>query len=243
LRLTSISILGLVFAAVSRGALAASCAENASNLPAATNGYFILAEGDSITAGQGASDGLGSYVDRAGPAIKPPKTIVVRAKSQSVLGWPEATTPPNSVFARIDDDNSLIPRDKQGRVYILSLQIGRNDLMGYGGGLDRYLFLLGDYAVRMRRAGWDRVVLGTVLPSDWEPFGPVRKEFNQRILANCWYQQHGFDAVVDFDTISELNVDGAATNKKYFVDGIHPTNYGYQLMSSVYAETINAIAK
>jgi hypothetical protein len=229
-------------ATVTHGAMAATCMQNAALAPS-SNGYFIMAEGDSITAGQGASDGLGSYVDRAANLIKADKTIVVRAKSQSVLGWPEANTPENSVFARMNDDNSIIPKDKQGRIYILSLLVGRNDLVGYGGGLNQYLAMLSDYASRMRSAGWDRIVLGTLLPSEWELFGPVRKDFNQRIVENCWYRHHGFDAIADFAAIGEMSGDQAATDKKYFVDGIHPTNYGYTLMSSVYADTINAIAK
>jgi hypothetical protein len=201
---------------------------------------FILAEGDSITFGNGATDGLGSYANRSPLSADPQVKIVVRARTSAILGSRNDLPPGNSLYGRMSEDNVYLSGKKTGQIFILSILIGRNDLVNYPS-IDDYLTNLSWYIDRMKQAGWDRVILGTLLPSAWPPFAAVRSKFNEVVRSDCWATMHGVDAIADFGQMPTLGADSAATNIDYFADGTHPTNKGYGLMEAVYTKAVNSL--
>ena len=220
---------------------AAAFCDGSPKLRDAGRRYLILAEGDSITFGQAASDGQGSYVQRAcvlrGDAVE----TIVAAKSRAILGSPKDAPGANSLYGRMAADNAILARKKGKRIAILTVLVGRNDLVGTWGGPEAYATNLAAYVAAMRRAGWNRIVVGTVLPSTWEPFDPQRDTLNLILTAPGWAHAHGIDAIADFALSPEMGGDGQAADKTYFADGIHPTNLGYATLAPIYGRALTQV--
>jgi hypothetical protein len=202
---------------------------------------FLLAEGDSITFGQASTDGKGSYVQRAKLVRTGAIEAYVAAKSQAVLGSENDLPGANSLYGRMKSDNGFLPTDKVGRLFIFSMLIGRNDLVGYYGGANAYSANVAAYVRKLRDAGWDRVVLGTLLPSDWAPFTAVRQGLNSIFDAPCWASFHDIDSVADFASSQLLGPDSAAASHEFFADGIHPNNQGYEAMAPIFDSAISSL--
>ena len=100
---------------------------------------------------------------------------------------------------------------------------------------------LAAYIAAMRRAGWDRVVVGTELPSTWAPFDPQRDALNAILTQPGWARAHGIDALADFALSPEMGVDGEAADTTYFADGIHPTNLGYATLAPIYGRALATV--
>ena len=116
--------------------------------------------------------------------------------------------------------------------------------VGTWGGPEAYAGNLAAYLAAMRRAGWTRIVVGTELPSTWEPFDPERDTLNLILTAPGGAGAHGIDAIADFALSPEMGGDGQAADKTYFADGIHPTNLGYATLASIYGRALTqAMAK
>ncbi len=200
----------------------------------------ILAEGDSITFGNAATDGLGSYVSRSTLSSDADVRLLNNSKSGAILGVPTDGPSDNSLYARFASDNVLLRARQSGEVYIITILIGRNDLVNYGNVAD-YLTNLGRYVDALRKAGWDRVVVGTLLPSNWPPFKPLRTDWNAAVLSNCWASKHHVAAIVPFGEMPEMGSDAAAASTAFYADGTHPNNKGYEAMAVVFAKTINGL--
>ena len=203
--------------------------------------YFMLAEGDSITFGQDSTDGKGSYVERSCvPKLSGIETINT-AVSGAWLGWAGEKPGTNSLYGRMASDNAILAAKKGDRIAILTILIGRNDLTGYGGGPDTYADNLVKYIMKMRRAGWDRVIVGTLLPSAWDAFTPPRDDLNSILTYPGWARAHGIDAIADFASSPVMGPDPVAADKAFYADGIHPTNRGYALLAPIYDVALKAV--
>ena len=202
---------------------------------------FVLAEGDSITSGMGSTDGR-SYVQRACALTDEGIEVVDTAVAGATLGAPTDAHGANSLYGRLEDDAQLIGARRRGRPVTLTLLIGRNDLAGYEGGPAAYAENLARYIAQMRVAGADRVIVGTLLPSTFEPFVAPRAALNALLLAPGWAQAHGVDGIVDFAGSPIIGPDGAAAEKKLFGDGTHPTDRGYEVLAPIYAAAVVANA-
>lgn len=210
-----------------------------SGVTVAPNPRFLLAEGDSITFGTGSTDGLGSYAMRAGVNLSPTVNGVDFAVPGSTLK--DQGNGVNSLAARAAKADALIPANKNGRLYILTIMIGRNDINGYAGGTSQYISDLKAYAAARKAAGYDRIVLCTILPSTATGLNAARAPFNSTIRAAGWAAANGFDAIVDFDTVSGMGADTDASNTTNYPDGTHPSNAGYVLLEPAYRAVINAL--
>ena len=214
---------------------AAPC-DGTPGVPART---FVLAEGDSITFGQGASDGR-SFVQRACALSANHIETVDTARSSAWLGAPGDGPRINSLYGRLEDDAQLLFGKKGGRLAVLTVLIGRNDLVGYGGGAAAYADNLARYIDEMRNAGVDRVVVATLLPSTWAPFTAVRGGLNAILREPGWAKAHGIDALADFAASPVMGPDAAARDKALYVDGTHPSDRGYELLAPIYGAAIEA---
>lgn len=213
-----------------------ACAD-APLLPQAQSKFFVLAEGDSITFGQGSSDGR-SYVQRTCVLSANGIETVDTAQSRAVLGAPPDAPQSNSLYGRLKHDNDILLAKRAGRIAILTVLIGRNDLVGFSGGPAGYADALARYVATMRKAGWDRVIVGTLLPSDWAPFVAPRTALNAILLQPGWARAHGIDVIADFAASPTMGPNGAAADKRLYVDGIHPTDYGYGLLAPIYGAAL-----
>lgn len=196
---------------------------------------LVLAEGDSITFGQGASDGR-SFVQRA--CLPANVEVIDRARSRATLGSPGDGPGVNSLYGRLEADARSIFDRRAGRPVVLTVLIGRNDLVGYGGGASAYADDLARYVAAMRGAGVDHVVVGTLLPSDWPPFAEPRLALDAILRRLGWAQAHGIDAVADFAASPIMGPDAVAADATLFVDGTHPTDHGYAVLAPIYAAAV-----
>lgn len=238
-----IRLAALLVCAFAYPASAAPCAGPAPKIRDAGKRFLVLAEGDSITFGQAASDGQGSYVQRACVLRDSAVETIVAAQSRAILGSPKDSPGANSLYGRMAADNAILAEKKGRRIAILTVLVGRNDLVGTWGGPEAYAANLAAYVAAMRRAGWNRVVVGTVLPSTWEPFDPQRDALNLILTAPGWARAHGIDAIADFALSPEMGGDGAAADKTYFADGIHPTNLGYATLAPIYGRALTQVMR
>ncbi len=218
---------------------AAPCADTP-RLPGAAAGFFVLAEGDSITFGQGSTNAR-SYVQRACLLAANGVAMADTAVSRATLGAPGDGPGVNSLYGRLEDDARLIFERRAGRKVVLTVLIGRNDLVGYGSaGAKAYADDLARYVGAMRGAGADLVVVATLLPSDWAPFTAVRGELNAILRRPGWARAHGIDALADFAASPIMGPDAAARDRTLYVDGIHPTDKGYEALAPIYGEAVAA---
>lgn len=208
-------------------------------LPGAAAHVLVLAEGDSITFGQGSTDGR-SYVPRACLFEANGAVAANTAVSRATLGAPGDGPGVNSLYGRLEDDAKLLFDRRGGREVVLTVLIGRNDMVGYRGGASAYADDLARYVAAMRAAGANRVVVGTLLPSDWAPFTALRGDFNAILRRPGWIAAHGIDALADFAASPVMGPDAAAKDTTLFVDGIHPTDKGYEILAPIYGAAVAA---
>lgn len=230
-------LLTILATAACFGASPVLACDDALRLPYAAAQVFVLAEGDSITFGQGSSDGR-SFVQRACLLSVNRIETADTAKSRAILGAPSDGPGVNSLYGRLEDDARLLFDKRAGRKVVLTVLIGRNDLVGYGSGPAGYADDLARYIASMRGAGVDRVVVGTLLPSDWAPFAALRGGLDAILRKPGWAAAHGIDAIADFAASPVMGPDEAARNKALYVDGIHPTDRGYELLAPIYGAAI-----
>lgn len=204
-------------------------------------GYLLLAEGDSITFGQQSTDGQGSYVQRTCVLRANPIETIDMATSRATLGSRNDPPGRNSLYGRLASDAAILQTKKAGRVAILSVLIGRNDLVGYIGGPSAYAEDIARYIAEMRGAGIDKVIVGTLLPSTWDAFTAPRDALNAIITSPGWAKANGVDAVAHFAASPTMGDDDAAANKTLFADGIHPTNKGYAALAPIYGAAVRDV--
>lgn len=95
------------------------------------------------------------------------------------------------------------------------------------------------FCLARRQAGWDKVVVLTVLPRAAGPdFEARRLELNGLLRQN--YREYAA-ALVDLDTVPEIGRPGCETNQTYFVDGVHLNKAGNALVAAVVAKTLQPL--
>lgn len=194
------------------------------------NSKFLAAEGDSITFGTGGTNG--GYANLFGPNSSPTVNGRVFAIAGSTLA---------NVVSRLTADAAMLPASKAGRLYIYSLLIGRNDLLGYPGGTAAYAAAVSAHMANVKAAGFDRTVLMTVLPSTVPGFNAERNALNAIYTGVGWSASNNVDVVCDTASDITMGPDAAASNVLLYGDGTHPTNLGYTTLETVYRPAINGI--
>jgi hypothetical protein len=190
---------------------------------------ILVAEGDSITAADG------SWFYRYGANDNPKVVGANRATS----GWSIADLEADA--ANLD---AIIPPTPGTRDFILTVLIGRNDLVGYPGGTSAWLAALASYLDDRRAAGWT-VVLCTLLPSTGVGFNTARGTANTEL--RLWTTngstvpgQHA-DHIIDFAADATMGPDAAASDTGLYGDGTHPTATGQSNLEAVARAVLNAI--
>jgi lysophospholipase L1-like esterase len=181
---------------------------------------IFVAEGDSISAVDGAWPYL--YGPNASPAVLGNNIAV----SGSTIADLEARA------AQVD---AMLPPNRTGRKFILTVLIGRNDLAALG--VTAWLAALSSYLDARRAAGWI-VVLGTVLPATASGFNALRNTANTTL--RTWTGVH-CDALIDFAANATMGPDAAASNATLYSDGTHPTSTGQANLEAIARPVLNAL--
>lgn len=197
--------------------------------------YF--AEGHSIPATGG------SYAYLFGPNSSPTVVGGVLAIGGSTLA---------TVSARVAALIAKLPTNRTGRKFIVSLDIGTNDLYNYPGATDAiaaaaYAAALATVHDTLRAAGI-KTVACTMLPrSDVGLIGaPAVAAHNARraLLRTeilTWVGVH-CDGVADFGNDATMGPDAASDNVTYYnADKIHPIAAGHAILETIIRPVINAL--
>lgn len=129
------------------------------------------------------------------------------------------------------------------RKYILSLMIGTNndttDPAVHASNVATYI------AAR-RSAGFNNIILCTIPSRTDGIIGTAHsttfdttyaQPYNALVRAGI----AGVDQVCDFASNSNIGGTGAAENATYFVDNIHPTKAGYDIMTPIYSAAVSSL--
>lgn len=190
---------------------------------------WLCVEGDSISGNNGTTNLYGGLY---GLNSDPPVNGHVRATPGATL---------DILTARAADVDATIPTNKNGRLFILSIKIGTNNFGGSVSGAD-FAALVSTYCQARKAAGWDKVVLCTVLPIAGNALHETqRTDYNAIIRAPGWAAANGVDAICDIGAEAIMGDVANATDTDYYSDGVHPTAAGQALMEVVYRATINAL--
>ena len=197
---------------------------------------WYFAEGHSIPATGG------SYAYLFGPNSSPSVVGGVKAVGGSTLA---------SMSARGAAVDALLPTNRTGRTFILSVEIGTNDLFNYPGATDAiaaaaYASALQTYIAARRAAGW-KVITCTILPrSDAGLTAPEIAAHNARraLLRTTQLSWVGtlVDGCADFANDATMGPDAASNNTTYYnADKIHPIAAGHTILETIIRTVANAL--
>lgn len=194
-------------------ALAGKMADRGVTLPGITK--LIAVEGDSISDHLLAA-GFG-YAYKAFKAAAPTFAI---GRNFAVSG--STMTNVNARAASVD-----AMYDPSRAKNVLSILIGRNDLLGAGSST-AFLASLEAYLTARKAVGWTTLVC-TMLPSTASNINARRAEVNAWILAD---PAGVIDAVCDFAANATYGGDAAASDAVKYPDGTHPSDSTQALMGA-----------
>lgn len=193
---------------------------------------FYCAEGDSITWGT-LTGVTQAYPHLYGVNSSPSVDGVVVARPSATLLAAFDIETGNSLEARAAYVDAMIPPNKGGRKFVLSLLVANDFVNGYSDAA-AYAVAVSDYIAARRAAGWDKIALGTVLPRNNAPFNVLRNAYNAIITGTGWAAANGVDGIMDFAADATIGPDAAALDVGLYPDGIHPS----QSVHTTYMEPI-----
>jgi len=193
----------------------------AAGLTIANIDRVYCAEGDSIS---GAAATCWPYV--YGPNASLKVFGKVFAVSSSTIA---------SMTSRAATLDAVLPADRTGRKFILSVLIGANDLVSLGAAT--YLTNLGTYLDARVAAGWT-VALCTPTPSTASGFNTQRalilSTMRGWVGTKC-------AAIIDFAADATMGPDAAASNGTLYSDGTHPTTTGQNNLEVIARSVLNGL--
>lgn len=220
--------------------LLARCSAN--GVPTTPPSKFVLVEGDSITAGGSGPTITGPYPQIAFPSFSPLCTAFKAAVGGSTLQISESSAA-LSLYGRQAFDNAMIPANKGGVKYVYTVLIGHNDQASvlYGSNPTQFAADVGTFCLSQKAAGWDKIVLGTLLPSSAGGFNAWRNTVNTIWTGAGWIAANGVDVIFDIASDLTIGTDVAGFNVIYYPDGTHPSNACIAIIAPYYVNAINGL--
>lgn len=191
----------------------------------ASNPYWLLAAGDSITADDATVgvDGTGSYARR------------VLFDNVATVGGAVFAAGGNTLAEMDDRLDWQLPWIEQsvlaGNDVICSLLAGANGVLTADP--EDFFDDLVAYYARVRAAG-GKALACTVLPQNNSTFNTNRAAINTLLRNN----PSVYDGLCDFDTVLE---DADAADTDIFTDGTHLTGEGYDIITPVFQDAFDAL--
>lgn len=209
-----------------------------------TDRPFVAFEGDSITWGSG-SGVTQSWAQIFGANSSPQADGHVLAMPSATIMADYATAPlagvGNSLESRLSEMLAIIPPDKRGRKFVAAVFAGTNDFF-YDAALSASTLStrLGEYCQDLKTAGFDKVVVGTMLPRTTGSVNTRRGAFNTTLRDSGWQATYGVDGVMDFAADATFGNDADASNATKYPDGTHPSQTVQTAMEVIARSVINA---
>jgi len=167
--------------------------------------------------------------------------VVFEGDSITSNGWPYTAQAAISPFpqghtaavagAKIADlvsretaDNATLMASPTSNV--LAVLVGAND---QAEGASAFVASLKSYCLAQRAAGWNKIVVLTILPQTTSGFNAFRDAANPLIVADTSF----YDAIVRLDQDPVIGCDACAANTAYYnADGIHPNTAGENILAA-----------
>ncbi len=220
-------VLGIVCLAVGLPFLEGRLAEAAASSCQGERCLNLLFDGDSISAGIGASTEHG--LDRQVVAAMGDN---VRSRNVAVSGRPVYEC------LRLYDQRVAPAFDVSARLNVIVFHAGDNDI-SQGRSADQTYTAFTAYVAAAHRQGWKIVVSTELKRGDFAPLvESTLEDYNKLVRRN----QANADAVVDLDTDSRLRDLSFRVDPSLFSrDKIHPNDGGYAVIAGMLASQIKRI--
>ena len=187
--------------------------------------YLLACDGNSLTYGYGATPGVDAYPDVVMASL-PGSWDLLRPKiSGDSTGGLIAKAP-----TWIDP---FLARTKPYAKTILVFMEGTNNMNGATTPAEELAYWH-TYCDARRAAGWDKIVVMTVLPASvaqrgagWEA---KRTDFNALLRAG--YTDFA-DVLVDIGAHAVIGLEATTADGTYYVDGLHLTAAGYAIVGGM----------
>jgi len=210
----------------------------ASNIAIATNDAFLIAEGDSNTT-YSVTGGVLSHVNHYSD-VRTRKYVVSNWAVTGALIKHSDFNENNSLEDRAANIDKALANRRKGQQFVLTVMCGTNHALLLNDQAIRDAFTA--YCTARKAAGW-KVIVGTLLPSNYVGFASVRDAFNTWLRANWPAFADGIydfaadatigpNAVVESDSAYYLNESG----NRY-----HLSNTGQQIAAGIYGPVVNAL--
>lgn len=200
-----------------------------------TTNRIIAFEGESLTAGNGV---IPTYANLYAADQTDQFFASMVAQSGSYLNASIGT--PN-LPSRVVGLDAIIPSNRNGRIFTLSVQISNDLLPSANRTPEQFMADLIDYLSARRAAGWDRIILATILPrrnSNYASFNTKRDIINP--IIRTWVGLH-CDAIADFAGNPTMGPQAAADDVSLYYDGVHPTLAGQTIMTEIFRDAYNSL--
>jgi hypothetical protein len=197
----------------------------ASSLTVTIDGRYVVSVGDSLTIDSTTPSYAHLFCANASPRVY-----------ACLYGQSGGTLAVLVTQAAVID--AVLPADRTGQEYILTILIGTNDLTA-SGDVSGFVASLASFCDDRRAAGWT-VVLCTLPPNDRPDFNTRRNTANPLIRDFVNVPIHA-DYICDFAADPTMGPDAACLDLSLYSDGVHPTLLGQQTLEGVYRAVINGI--
>lgn len=207
----------------------------AMGLTVQTFGSLYIAEGDSITAGSGASDATNGYAKLLGTNYTPYlQGIDYGVPNSNLYGNVTASLNLNDTTRQATLITKIQEVVATGRRPIVSVFIGANDGNSFLTTPTTYYNALKAYWAAIRAAG-AKLVVCTVIPNNlWAaPTETARLALNAQIRADTTL----WDALADF----ALNANFLAYSGTYYADTTHPNDTGHASLATTLKSAVDTV--
>lgn len=198
----------------------------------------MVIEGDSIAA----QPAFGYWYQARNNVAPTVQTNIAIGGSRLDTNGPSGDNPGDLTFRATTYTDKRLPVGLSGLTKIFYVAIGANDVWPSG---ENFAVRVGEYCQARRAAGWDKIVVATVLPRtdiDYVDQEPRRLVYNDIIRTGAWQTTYGVDAVCDLGGHAIMgDIDSFDTNPEYWQDEVHPNAAGHALLEPIYTATINSL--
>lgn len=211
-----------------------------------TGGHFsrvIVTEGDSVTQAQSAY----GYVYVGAAATSPKwylRDIAIGGSNLDTNTLINGSTWGDLTYRATDYTDAFLA-STPGALRVLYVNIGTNNISPTAAD---FAVRYGNYLLARRAAGWDKIVVGTLLSRSDEPFVSTGHEdrrlaLNDIIRSSAWKSAYGVDAVADMASDPTIGpFSSHADHPELWLDTVHPSAAGHALMAPYFTAALNSIA-
>ncbi len=140
------------------------------------------------------------------------------------------------------DSTNADPLIDPGKTNVLCVFAGSND---FGNNFESLITISDDlrtYCSTRRSAGWDKIIVASMLPRDNINDMDYPNFESDRLAFNTWLRLHWTefaDGLVDIALDSIMGDVANINNTTYYADGVHPTVAGHAILAQYFYEVLS----